>query len=172
MSIIDDGFIRVVNELQQMIEYLAYFADTLRSKIENFRNTTEPLSNESYEMWFNTLDLGRNVSIPRARQQVESLRTMTEEYNKNINRVDELHNEIAKIINENKFKYGLKGQIKKSLEGIQLPPGIPEEANHVLEQPYAPTPWTPYPPPPPPHGGKKSFKKRLRSKQSKKLRKK
>ena len=178
MSVIDDGFTRVESQFQQMIKDSDDFAGIISSKIDEFRKVTEPLSNADYNAYFDMLEQGRNF-LPGVRQQVERLRTMTEEYNKNINRIDKLLNELAKMLNENKFEYGLQGQMKKLINNLPtpLPPGIPDVVNDTYNRvPYSPRSLLPRPPgslpsPGSSGGGKKSLK-RLRRKLSKKLRKK
>lgn len=82
------------------------------------------------------------------------------ELKEQINVVFEKLDEFGEALNKNKFKYGLKGQIKKFIRTQREIPEMTEEQQHAFEQPYAQTPFE--------RGGKRRRKtKRVKSKRRK-----
>jgi len=76
---------------------------------------------------------------------VTNLYNKANEFKEQINVVFEKLDKLAKAVNNNKFKFGLKGQIKRSIErSIEVErkekPEMTEEQQHAFEQPYAQTP--------------------------------
>jgi len=62
------------------------------------------------------------------------------EFKEQTNLIFEKLDKMAEAINKNKFKYGLKGQIKQSIKLQRQMPEMTEEQQHAFEQPYVETP--------------------------------
>jgi hypothetical protein len=141
------------------------YINVLDEKIKMYSETDKMITPKSYEHAFDILQSGKEKYIT-FKEAATNLASKTNEFKEHVNIVLEKLNDLSEEINKNKFKYGLKGQIKQSIELNGEMPEMTEEQQHAFEQPYAQTPADIVG-----KGGKKT-RRRRKSKRSKSKRRK
>ena len=107
--------------------------------IPNIKNESEPLTH--YESIFDNIETWEN-KLRSAKIWSENITSSVENLNKEIEAVDQKINEAKTALNKNKFKFGLKGQLKQSLSESNPSEMTAEEAD-AFEAPYIETPFNP-----------------------------
>lgn len=140
-----DKIVAATNALEDLLRNRTpEYMEALDRKIQMYNDADRMISPPQYQQIFNTIETGRFL-YRQYLDLVTNLYNKANEFKEQINVVFEKLDKLAKAVNNNKFKFGLKGQIKRSIErSIEVErkekPEMTEEQQHAFEQPYAQTP--------------------------------
>lgn len=129
------------NNLDEIKNRNERFIETLQQKINEVKEIETLLSKNVYDTIFDLIDKSK-IAVNNTENNLKTIKISIdsiEELNKNINN---LLNELGKEVNNNKFRYGLQGQIiKNKNEYLNRPKETyPEGIDEVLSFPVQPTP--------------------------------
>lgn len=153
----DNSLARVAeNNIKLLAERIDKISNRITPIISDINSANTPIRN--YEEMYDAIDVIGN-EIRMLDERIELITSALENYKRKTQMLHDLKEQIALALNNNKFKYGLKGQlkgeIKKSIEeGKIRMQDMSEEEIHAYKRPYRETPYEPK------RGGKGSRKRR------------
>lgn len=112
---------------------------SLDKEISKMDNAKQPKSQPNYEHWFDSINSNKKF-YKQIKKNIASTTNKAIELNDHLNAIIEKLNSVASAINNNKMKFGLRGQLKKTIESHDPEIELTMEQQHALEQPYAQTP--------------------------------
>lgn len=115
------------------------YINVLDEKIKMVNDADIMAHPSNYKEFFDLIEAGRQL-YRRYNNIITDMDNKINEFKEQSNLVLEKLDKLAESVNKNKFKYGLKGQIKQSIKLQREMPEMTEEQQHAFEQPYAQTP--------------------------------
>ncbi len=153
-------------ELQTALKILENETVELETLVNSINNASErldmeksPLPQEVYDRDFDMLERTSMVINYNA-QIYYRIKAVMEYYENKLRESQQALNNFAQKINENKFKYGLKGQIKQSINVMGKKPRMTYEQLHAYREDFSETPTVK-------KGGKKSSRRKLKNRTAK-----
>jgi hypothetical protein len=116
------------------------FNQILNDKTKMFNEGNKQANLEKYNEALTNIENLIPLKTELKERSVNTINNLNQ-YIDSINLNLEKMNEFVRAINNNRLRFGLKGQLKRELEEQQLPHELlTEEQKHALEQPYQETP--------------------------------
>lgn len=145
-------FRNIIEILQRFNDKNKTLNEILNKKINEVTEVNTILSKNVYDDVFKLIENGLSY-VENTKNDIFLVKNALEELIDSNKMVENVFNKLGKVTNENKFKYGLQGQLKKNkseyLENIPHE-DLTEDIQYVLDTPIEPTPY---------RGGKKTIKK-------------
>jgi hypothetical protein len=115
------------------------FMNVIDEKIKMTNDFNELVTPEKYNEMFNIIDNAKNKLNVNKEITVNTINHLNQ-YIDSLNLCLEKNDILTQALNNNRLKFGLKGQIKQYIQRQQELPEMTEEQQHAFQQPYAETP--------------------------------
>ena len=120
-------------ELEQFAEYMEKKVKDTELYLEKIKNLDFPMKHEQYDRSFDGI-IGAKNSFEQTKQQLHEIDEL-------ITRYGELLDIFNKELNNNKFKFGLQGQLKRQIKSQQDVTSLPPHIQDIVNSPIVPTPF-------------------------------
>jgi hypothetical protein len=134
--------INAKNAMETIINIRRNTINVIDEKIRMFNDADKMATRGSYEMNFDLIEERRRDFI-KDKELINSTSNKLNEFNDVVNVCIEKTDKLAEAVNNNRLKFGLKGQIKQTLtrqRRLGERPRMTLEQRHAFQQPYAETP--------------------------------
>ncbi len=136
-----------LNALRDLNDHLQYLIVTMKGYVKEIQRLKTPLTNSAYDIFFG--------NIEHLKSEIDEYKPLVDSVNNAFAELDKYLNMYGKIINENKFKFGLQGHLKKQLRNQEYINDLPPHIQEIVDEPIIPTPFEN-------RGGKKKKQRRTR----------
>jgi len=135
----------ITHDLNKVISDLERLKDSIDKNIKNIQDLKMPIPHNQYDKLFDQVTRN-NIAIQQYNQQLQEINNL-------MILLQEKNNKINEGINNNKFKFGLQGQLKQQIKSQQDVTSLPPHIQDIVNSPIVPTPFEN-------RGGKKRRKSR------------
>jgi hypothetical protein len=137
-----EGFERIIELLENEESELNSLISKIQNKINDLIEIEEPVSEQTYNVLYG-LVLQSSRTLDQQYDHGLQLRNKATKYMRTVQKARKIVDILTLKMNENRLAFGLKGLIKKQIEGRKNIVPQTEEQIHALEQDYARTPYNP-----------------------------
>ena len=117
---------KVINDLETAI-------NDMDRNIENVKNFKRPMPHDRYDRLFDQTTNNNNI--------MENYKLKTQKINNLLDQYQAKNNDLNKELNNNKFKFGLQGQLKLQIKSQQDVKSLPPHIQDIVNSPIVPTPF-------------------------------
>lgn len=139
MANIEPELLTALKILEKETVELSTLVDSINNTSERLDMETSPMPQQVYDRNFNMLERTSMVINYNA-EIFYRIKAVMEYYENKLRESQKSLNNYAQKINENKFKYGLKGQIKQSINVMENKPPMTYEQEHAYSEDFSETP--------------------------------
>ena len=122
----------ITPNLEKVISDLETLKDSIDKNIKDIQDLKMPIPHNQYDKLFDQVTRN-NIAIQQYNQQLQEINNL-------MILLQEKNNKISEEINNNKFKFGLQGQLKRQIKSQQDVTSLPPLVQDIVNSPIVPLP--------------------------------
>ena len=123
----------IIPNLNKVINDLETAINDMDKNIENVKNFKRPMPHDRYDRLFDQTTNNNNI--------MENYKLKTQKIINLLDQYQAKNNDLNKELNNNKFKFGLQGQLKQQIKSQQDITSLPPHIQDIVNSPIVPTPF-------------------------------